>query len=287
MSFTATSIAEAPADALGREYYDTFTNFVERNMLDHYLPSKAIATSIALDVFFLRYSLAYKYGTMFAKQMVDNGTLYWKRRFKGKSNGESISWAVKGNERTGQLWEWLSQACGRQDAVMSDFDFGDTPIVPEIQITGWAVETRQWRIRVCDMPGFSYYCYIQQPVAYPHVFIIQHVDDCDVPGLVEVCNKYAFSAMSGVGTNFSTEERVEALARFEYLWFWVNPFGRAGAISGDVISFLITKYMAKQGIEISNRKSYYHQDFLAFSMNINDYIDHRKVDLLGKVLAKA
>jgi hypothetical protein len=74
-------------------------------------------------------------------------------------------------------------------------------------------------------------------------------------------------------------ERHRSLAAFEYLWFWTNPFGRAGALTGDALSLLAQKTMVLEGLNTHIRPDYYHQDCEAFILPWNRYLDKRTKDL--------
>jgi hypothetical protein len=275
MSYIPSTIAEEPFDPLGQEYFDTFTGFITNNSLSQYSATRTSPVNIraiALDVFFLRYSLALKYNTMFAKQMVDGGVLYWKRRFEGRSSSYSFSWAVKGHPRSGELWRMLDISYNRRNCASQEtYYFGDpgSPMAPEFPLTG-NHQVNTWSRQVST--SLNLWCHIFRPTHNQQFFLIRHVSDADVPDMLDMCNHYMNMARD---KSRSLVDRIESLARMEYMWFWTNPFGRAGAISGDAISFLVQKEMVEQGHRFHGRKNYMHLDYYAFGESMDSFVEWR------------
>jgi hypothetical protein len=291
MTFTPAALCEYPYDPLGREYFETFTAFVKNNELCTYPVAKGsqlTVKTLATDIFSLRYSLAHKYNTFFAKQMVQDGVLYWKRRFEGTSRSLSYSWGIRKHPRSGELWKCLdlSSEFGQFKAEVHSYHFGtvDAPLVPDLPTFTGMHTCRVWRMMVC--PSLNEQCLVIRPIHNPDLFLIVHVHDGDVPSMVHMCEYYFGQARD---ESIDLERRIEMLARFEYLWFWANPFGRAGAITGDAISFLVQKEMIfNHGHDIVTRQAYLHQDFFAFSMSLDAYIENRKAALFPRnLLVKA
>lgn len=68
--------------------------------------------------------------------------------------------------------------------------------------------------------------------------------------------------------------RFGALATFEWLWNWANPFMRSGALTSDALSLVMQKHIGAK-----TRTSFYHQDCEALLLPFDDYVEKRIDDM--------
>ena len=79
--------------------------------------------------------------------------------------------------------------------------------------------------------------------------------------------------------NNNTRDRFASLGAFEWCWVWANPFGRAGAMTGDALSLMLQKHIHQQGTPIHIRQQYYHMDCECLLTPFDEYVDKRQMDM--------
>ena len=70
-------------------------------------------------------------------------------------------------------------------------------------------------------------------------------------------------------------EKFLSLAEFEWVWYWTNPFARAGALSGDILVILLKEELLRQGVPVPIRTQYINQDLKAFLYEVEAHKEMR------------
>jgi len=109
----------------------------------------------------------------------------------------------------------------------------------------WSFDYNGWKFPVYSSAG-NYY--------------IRHAHASEVPLIRRELERLWENALSG---------NVESLYQFEWLWYRTNPFGRAGATTGSVLSILIQKHL-----DMKPQKCIGH-DLVALSTSVDNYAIHR------------
>ena len=265
-------IAQPPYDDMGQEFAGVFGNFLFQNRAD---PDRL--TSLAVEAFAARLDLAKKYKTFFSQQMepVDlqgQVTKLWLQRFKGESHFNSWSYGIAGHWRADEIHKILT-------AQLKDKDFDlqiiEVPSPLPFPYQGErSAKVKHWDFSE-NFETFKMHAHIYELDA--EHFLILHPQDRDVPQILdrlEVLWKFALDR------NNAFQARLRALADFEWTWFWLNPFGRAGATTGDSLSHLVQFEIEAEGHPIQVRHTFHAQDIEALARRRSTYIETRIKDWL-------
>ncbi len=272
-------IAEEPIDDMGREFQEIFGAWLDRTVArkdgDN---TPGHCKVLAFQIFRQRLALAQKYHTFFATQMVAGDRELWRERYTGSANGYCYSFAIRQMPRTVRFFEWCQEIeeppngeriWDERLKPLPALPFG--PHVPLAVMPVWGrLHQPQFRARR-DGPFW-----LRRLHYSADVHLIEHPDNRWVPNTRQEAQAY-WSRANDPGRSLS--ERATDLAAFEWLWFWTNPFGRAGALTGDALSLLTQKQMILDGHPAHIRPGYYHQDCEALLLPWSEYLAKRTQDL--------
>lgn len=273
-------IAEEPYDDMGREFQTVFGEWLDEAVVR----AASSATPqpcqlLAFQLFQRRLALAQKYHTFFATQMVAGGRELWRERYTGTADGHCYSFAIRHLPRTARFFTWC-QVCSEPPNAEHRWDerikpLPGLPLAPHETfpaMPAWArLHRPQFRARR-DGPF-----HLRRLHFGPDVHLIEHPDNRWVPNIRQEAQEY-WERANDPQRGFAG--RARQLAAFEWLWFWTNPFGRAGALTGDALSLLSQKQMALDGHRVHIRPGYYHQDCEAYLLPWEEYLAKRANDLL-------
>jgi hypothetical protein len=271
-------IAEEPYDDMGREFQLSFGAWIDSTSARRDGGTPAHFQILAFQLFRRRLALAQKYRTFFATQVVQGDRELWRERYTGTSDGHCYSFAIRGLPRTKRFFEWCTESpTPANDARTWDLTIKPLPLLPMAPhfyhetMPVWA-HRHHPRFRARREGSFS----VRRIEMGPDVHLIEHFDNRWVPNLRQEAAEYWFRAND---TSRPLVRRVGDLAAFEWIWFWTNPFGRAGALTGDSLSLLTQKQMVEDGESLYIRPGYYHQDCEAFLMGFEAYTEKRSRDM--------
>ena len=268
-------VAENPYDDMGSDFATTFGSYLDNTNLE---PNSCLGP-ISFHLFKLRLGLAQKYKTFFAKQVTDGGEL-WRDRFTGKGNNPCYSFALPQLARTAKFFgvcqryeketPWHSiRRWSLNYAALPDIPFGPHQIIDGMPV----YEHRyvpQWEARDGGPFFFRWMKYSDR------VYLFEHPRSRWVHMLKNEATTWWNRARD---TKLSDVDRFSALASFEWLWYITNPFMRAGATTGDCLSFLVQKEMVKQGMRVFICQYFYAQDCEALILPFDKYVAKRVNDL--------
>ncbi len=269
-----TIIAEDPYDAMGRDFQEIFGKWVNETELQ---TPKDFA-SLALDLFLKRLDLAKKYNTFFAKQVTDGGDR-WKDRFDGVGNDTCYSFATHVVPRTIRFYKWCQLVTEEPNSVRYwDTNFSALPPLPgtfqpqsPMKVWGHRYEPR-FTARV----GGNFE---SRRMAYADgLYLIEHPRSRWIKIIRSEAQTFWNIAFDDNNEKYT---RCVALASFEWLWFWANPFMRSGALTGDALSLVMQKRI---GAHI--RPGFYHQDCEALLLPFNGYVTKRTDDMMNGFVQK-
>jgi len=271
-------IAEAPYDRMGEEFQQTFGAWLDTTTLPEELSRTACFNVLAFQLFQQRLRLASKYNTYFAKQMVQGDRELWKERYTGRGRTPCYSFAIKDLKRTRRFHQWCEMHREKPNQTRV-WDTGKSPH-PELPcgphsplspMQAWArLHQPQFRARN-DGPFYLRRFHYAQGV-----YLIEHPTSQWVPNIRQEAQEY-WSRSLDSARPFS--ERTKCLGSFEFLWYWTNPFGRAGAMTGDALSLLAQKTMVQEGQPLRIRSGFYHQDCEALILPFQEYVEKRSRDM--------
>lgn len=273
-------IAEKPYDEMGAEFRRVFGQWCNETVLSE----TTTLPVLAFDLFKKRLALAQKYQTFFAKQVTANGTdELWKKRYSGIGNEPCYSFAMPQLARTYRFFVWCEQM--KKESTNAPARYWDItyakhpelPLGPHVHnepMKVWA----HWYLPVWDArAGGSFEC--RRMLYANKVWLFEHPRSRWLGQIRMEANTWWTRA--AFGENLHLTDRLWSLASFEWLWYWANPFMRAGALTGDALSLVVQK---KLGVHI--RPIFYHQDCEALLMPHHDYVNKRLNDMLTGFEAK-
>lgn len=270
-----TIVAEAPYDDMGRDFAEIFGAYL--NTTDLGPTSKLVP--IAYQLFKIRLDLARKYNTFFAKQVTNGGEL-WQDRFTGKGNTPCYSFAMPQLSRTAKFFG-LCQRYEKERPFHSIrhwslhyADVPELPFGPHKMLDPMPVyEHKYVPVFEARNGGPFYFRWMKYS---DRVYLFEHPRSRWVHMLKNEANSWWDRARN---TELSDQDRFVALASFEWLWYITNPFMRSGALTGDVLSFLVQKEMVKQGVNLHIRSYFYSQDIEALLLPYEEYVEKRANDM--------
>jgi len=273
-------IAEKPLDDMGREFQVIFGAWLDETVArkdGENTPGHCKV--LAFQLFRRRLALAQKYNTFFAAQMVVGDRELWRERYTGVQNGHCNSFAIRQLPRTARFYSWCQQVGEPPNGERvwderlkphPSLPLGPHPPLPVMPVWG---RLHQPRFRARRDGPF----WLRRLHYSDDVHLIEHPDNRWVPNVRQEAQQYWCRANDPQRT---LHERATDLAAFEWLWFWTNPFGRAGALTGDALSLLTQKQMILDGHRAHIRPGYYHQDCEALLLPWGDYLAKRTKDML-------
>ncbi len=256
-------IAEEPVDEMGFDFSNRFSEwvFTFANDVDHmkFWP-------MAFNLFSIRLELAVKHKTYFAQQMTAGGVPVWKNRYTGVGFDPCYSFAINDLPRTIRFWNWIPNDLPTSTRIW-DTDFAPYPSLPngphepfdEMEVVEHVYRPR-FAARVGGALKMRRIHYSQ------NVFLFEHVRNNWVPLMRDEAVTWWQKAVDDADP--------EALAAFEWCWFWTNPFGRAAASSGDALSLIVQKFR-----NFKMRDAFYHQDQEALLLPFDEYVAKRVKDM--------
>jgi len=273
-------IAEEPYDDMGREFQTVFGAWLDETVArkegDH---TPGHCKVLAFQLFRRRLALAQKYHTFFATQMVAGERELWRERYTGAQEGYCYSFAIRQMPRTARFYAWCEasdeppngeRVWDERVKPRPNLPLGPHPPLAVMPVWG-RLHQPQFRARR-DGPFWLRRLHYSRDV-----HLIEHPDNRWVPNIRQEAQTYWSRAND---PQRSLPERTVDLAAFEWLWFWTNPFGRAGALTGDALSLLTQKQMILDGHRVHIRPGYYHQDCEALLLSWDEYRAKRVQDVL-------
>lgn len=269
-------IAEEPYDAMGAEFQETFGKWVNETELHN--PNEL--NQLAFGLFRMRLELAKKYNTFFAKQVTANGTKeLWKDRYAGLGNEPCYSFATPALQRTERFYKWVKMAETNNPPTSTrnwDTAYAAFPSLPVgVQtFTPMSVWSNRYEPRFTARTGGAF------EVRRLHYGLDEMGNDFY---LFEHPRSRWISQIRAEATTFwniawdsnnDQYTRFGALASFEWLWNWANPFMRSGALTSDALSLVMQKHIGAK-----TRTKFYHQDCEALLMSFDHYVEKRINDM--------
>lgn len=270
-------IAEEPYDAMGAEFRETFGKWVNETTLTN--PNEL--NQLAFGLFRLRLELAQKYNTFFAKQVTAGGKELWKDRFAGVGNEPCYSFAAKNVQRTYRFWHWTMSVYygpkGNPCTSVRNWDtsYAEHPTFP-VQVlptTHMDVWSHTYSPRFTARTGGAFEC---RAMLYGYddnspVFLFEHPRSRWIAQIRAEATTFWNIAWDSNNDQYT---RFGALASFEWLWNWANPFMRSGALTSDALSLVMQKHIGAK-----TRNSFYHQDCEALLLPFDEYVEKRINDM--------
>ena len=253
-----------PFDTMGKEFSDIFSAWLggQVSFSTHHFDG------MVFDLFRKRLDLARKHNTWFATQMAND---VWKNRYNGIGFDPCYSFAIEGLERTKRFHRWAEATFA--GVLPNSYRVWDTDYAPFPHLPIEAAQPNG-----LPMPVFEYVYRPVFPVAKrggalkmrtlaysENTFLFEHVRNNWVPLMREEAKGWWALALRN--------RDPKALASFEFCWFRTNPFGRAGALTGDAMSLLVQRINNFQ-----MRDTFYHQDQEALLMSFDEYVEKRTRD---------
>jgi hypothetical protein len=274
-------VAEYPYDAMGAEFRETFGKWVNETTLT----SPKDLNPLAIGLFRMRLDLAKKYKTFFAKQVTEGGMELWKARYAGLGNSPCYSFASINVERTKRFWHWAMRTYFTQDGDVAlpftrrnwDTSYASFPSLPVVVTPplsgGIKVFSHRYEPRFTARLGGPFEC---RTMIYGYerecpFFLIEHPRS----RWMRIIRDEA-TAFWNIAYDSNNEQyvRFAALASFEWLWNWANPFMRSGALTSDALSLVMQKHIGAK-----TRTRFYHQDCEALLMPFDKYVEKRINDM--------
>ena len=259
---------------MGREFKEIFGKWVNTTT-----PKDGSLIVLAMGLFRARLYLAQKYKTFFAGQVTANGTKeLWKDRFTGVGNEPCYSFATPLVERTKRFWKWTDELSDAEES--GDFrwktDIAPFPSLPveverEPYMKFWSF---RYYPRFTARTGGPFEC---RRVQYGtdkngHIlYLFMHPRNKWIPQIRDEATTFWKIALDDTREQYV---RFAALASFEWLWFWMNPFIRSGALNTDALSLVMQKHIGAK-----TRDTFYHQDCEALLMPFDAYVEKRINDM--------
>ncbi len=274
-----TIVAEEPYDDMGREFQIEFGAWIDATSAKKDAATPAHFQVLAFQIFQRRLALAQKYRTFFATQVVAGARELWRERFTGATDGHCYSFAIRELPRTKRFFQWClatrtpANLNRVWDPAIKPYPF--LPLGPHEFFPVMPTWAHQHFPRFRARPEGAFY--VRRIQLCTDVHLIEHFDHRWVPNLRQEAAEYWFRAND---PKWPLAQRARDLGAFEWLWFWTNPFGRAGALTGDSLSLLAQKQMVIDGFPVHLRPGYYHQDCEAFLLGFEAYVGKRARDLL-------
>jgi len=273
-------IAEEPYDDMGREFQETFGTWLDETVARRQGdPKPGHCKILAFQLFRRRLALAQKYQTFFATQMLAGKRELWRERYTGVQAGYCYSFAIRQMPRTQRFYQWCQSLKEPPNAErVWDASLKPLPALPGGPHTPLPVMPVWGRLHQPQFRARRDGAFWLRRLRYSaEVHLIEHPDNHWVPNIRQEAQEYWCRAND---PQRPFRERITDLAAFEWLWFWTNPFGRAGALTGDALSLLTQKQMLLDGHRAHIRPGYYHQDCEALLLPWEDYLAKRTQDVL-------
>lgn len=270
MDFTNV-VAEAPYDDMGREFASIFGTWCNNTTLS----KDSNIMSLASDLFRKRLSLAEKYKTFFASQVTEKGKSgkpLWQERILGVGNVPAYSFATPNVPRTVRFFKWCEMVKEiPNNKRVWDTNYAPLPNLPNnpVPYAEMPVWAHHYEPRFSARMGGAFEC---RRMKYGNDFyLIEHPRSRWIGMIFHECKTFWNVALDSKN---DLEARIIALASFEWLWYWANPFMRSGAMTADALSLVMQKH-----IGAISRQSFYHQDCEALLMKFDDYVSKRYNDM--------
>lgn len=267
-------IAETPYDDMGEEFQKIFGEWVNKTNL--VTPNEL--NQLAYGLFRMRLELAQKYKTYFAKQVLEGDRELWKDRFVGIGNLPCHSFASFSVKRTNVFWHWALEVAENELTTSKrhwDVNYSDYPSLPVIvdRCDPMNVVSHAYSPRFTARTGGAFEC---RRILYGFerdnpFFLFEHPRNRWISQIRAEATTFwniAFDNQNDAYTRFS------ALASFEWLWYWMNPFMRSGAMTCDALSLVMQKRIGAK-----SRNFFYHQDCEALLMPFDPYVEKRISDM--------
>jgi hypothetical protein len=275
-NFWGNIIAEAPIDEMGHRFHTQFGQYIA----EHVARPDAM-DEMALEMFKQRLELAKDFKTFFAEQMEPGWASAdgvsrerWNERIHGVGGEDCWSFGVVDHERADAIHKLLDpklQALPRRPGALSLERVRGLPG----SATARTGEVKTWDFEYARKGAETTFRIHQLDNGN---YFIEHSQDRDVPRMLGQARALWRRSLD---SKTNPTARVEALAEFEWLWFWVNPFGRAGALTGDALSLMVQRRLRDEGTGLKLRDSYRNQDLEAISTPLDSYIRKRADELIG------
>jgi len=275
-------IAENPYDAMGAEFQEIFGKWVNETKLTN--PNEL--NQLAFGLFRMRLDLAKKYNTFFAKQVTADGTReLWKERFAGLGNSPCYSFASPLVDRTKRFYKWtikqnLEDTRINTNTRVWNMAYAEhpgfpVPVTPFKEMVVWS-NTYQPRFTARTGGPFEvrrmlYGTTEQKGSEGESMFLFEHPRSRWISQVRMEATTFWNIAWDANNDQYT---RFAALASFEWLWNWANPFMRSGALTSDALSLVMQKHIGAK-----TRNFFYHQDCEALLLPFDEYVTKRINDM--------
>jgi hypothetical protein len=274
-------IAEEPYDAMGAEFRETFGKWVNETTLTN--PNEL--NQLAFGLFRLRLALAQKYNTFFAKQVTAGGKELWKDRFAGVGNEPCYSFASPLVPRTLRFYKWTVKQNLEDTRINTtvrvwNTAYAEHPTFP-IAVSPFKemiVWSNSYHPRFTARTGgpfevrrMLYGLSEKECSAGERMFLFEHPRSRWIAQIRAEATTFWNIAWDSNNDQYT---RFGALASFEWLWNWANPFMRSGALTSDALSLVMQKHIGAK-----TRTSFYHQDCEALLLPFDEYVEKRINDM--------
>lgn len=274
-------IAEPPYDQMGADFKEIFGKWVNETQLHN--PNEL--NQLAFGLFRMRLALAQKYNTYFAKQVTAGGKELWKDRYAGMGNEPCYSFASPLVPRTLRFYKWTIQRNLEDTRINTTIRHWNTnyaayptfpiSVTPFKDMIVWA-STYQPRFTARTGGPFEvrrmlYGLSEQEGSAGERMFLFEHPRSRWIGQIRSEATTFWNIAWDKNNDQYT---RFAALASFEWLWNWANPFMRSGALTSDALSLVMQKHIGAK-----TRESFYHQDCEALLLPFDEYVTKRVNDM--------
>lgn len=253
-------LAEPPIDEMGLDFAIEYGRFAQNHQAT---PGSML--QMAEELFQIRLDLAKRYKTFFAVQMTEpiQDLPYWRARESGFSNRRVFSFGIRDVPRADLVWLYFNKGFRRQGS-QETIATADFPLYKgSAQVDG-----EVYAIPYAPIPNLTFKIFVLSTGQY----YLEHAPDPMVPQALKRLQELWDKSLD---KSRSYAERWELFAEWEWLWFWTNPFGRAGASIGATLSLLWEADLSQELGHSVWRKSFYHQDLEALSRNLEEYRNWR------------
>jgi hypothetical protein len=249
-------LAEPPFDDMGREFATDFGAFARGHRA-----GTGQMMYLAEELFQIRLNLAGKYKTFFALQMTEltEGWPYWRARLKGLSKRRVFSFGIEDVPRADLVWTHFKRQFKRRSSrrlvETRDFPLYKGPAQVQAEVHD---------LTYTPVPGLVFKVFVLSTGQY----YLEHAPDRMVPRILQRLEELWDGSLD---KSRPVGERTALLTEWEWLWFWTNPFGRAGASVGATLSLL---WEADLSVELGYpvwRTEFYYQDLEALSRSLEEY----------------
>lgn len=267
------AVSDEPWNDVGSSFRHTFSKFISAQ---HVTPTNMEEIARAAFKERLNFAKVHSRNFAFEDEKTDSGNARWEDRFSGKGNESRWSYGVDYRsaraKRALDVLKDLSPVGKSETVEVPLQEFPTELLRPEylknLQQNGKTIVAKKW---VYDSGVKSK---SGSPLEFElfHIdgegYFIRHPHNRDVP---QVMKQAEILWKEAQNEKAPLEERQRAISRLEWLWYWTNPLGRAGALTGDVLSVLLQEKVETDHGDFKMSDSYSNRDLKAFGHSKESY----------------